>query len=137
MSLQDWLANGWLRPHQTDLQEISGLLAIVDRNRLQISGSTEDVMHHDDLAARFSAFGWHVIIIDGNDMDGILEAFGKAKEIKGQPTVIIAETTKGKGVSFMENKAGWHHKVPSAEEYEQAKKELLEKIAELSEEVQA
>ncbi len=117
--------------------KLDNLLAIVDRNRLQISGSTEDVMHHDDLAARFSAFGWHVIIIDGNDMDAILEAFGKAKEIKGQPTVIIAETTKGKGVSFMENKAGWHHKVPSAEEYEQAKKELLEKIAELSEEVQA
>lgn len=109
--------------------QLDNLCAIVDRNRLQISGSTEDVMHHDDLAARFSAFGWYVIVIDGNDMDAVLEAFAKARTVKGQPTMIIAETTKGKGVSFMENKAPWHHRVPTAEEYELAKKELAEKIA--------
>ena len=117
--------------------KLDNLLAIVDRNRLQISGSTEDVMHHDDLAARFSAFGWRVIVIDGNDIDAVLSAFDEAKETKGQPTVIIAETTKGKGVSIMEDKAVWHHKVPTAEEYEQAKQELSAKIAALSEEVQA
>ena len=111
--------------------KLDNLCAIVDRNRLQISGSTEDVMHHDDLAARFAAFGWHVIVIDGNDMDAVLAAFAEAKTVKGQPTVLIAETTKGKGVSFMENKAAWHHKVPTAEEYAQAKQELAAKIAEL------
>ncbi len=111
---------------------LDNLLAVVDRNRLQISGSTEDVMHHDDLKARFAAFGWNVIVIDGNDMDAVLQAFDEAKTVKGCPSVIIAETTKGKGVSFMENKAAWHHKVPTAEEYAQAKQELAAKIAELS-----
>ncbi|MBR3644693.1 MAG: transketolase [Parasporobacterium sp.] len=117
---------------------LDNLLAIVDRNRLQISGPTETVMHHDDLAARFMAFGWNVIVINGNDMDEVLEAFAKARETAGQPTVVIAETTKGKGVSFIENKAVWHHKVPSAEEYEQAKQEIAVKIAAFSgEEAQA
>ena len=95
-------------------------------------------MHHDDLAARFTAFGWRVIVTEGNDIDALLKAFAEAKtESNGVPTVIIAETTKGKGVSFMENKAGGHHKVPTAEEYAMAKKELAAKIAELSEEVTA
>ena len=113
---------------------LDNLLAIVDRNRLQISGSTEDVMHHDDLAARFSAFGWNTITIDGNNIDAVLEAFEAARRTAGVPTVVIAETVKGKGVSFMENKAAWHHRVPTADEYEQAKKELAAKI---TEEVQA
>ena len=117
--------------------KLDHLTAIVDRNRLQISGPTEIVMHHDDLAARFSAFGWRVIVTEGNDIDALLAAFADAKETVGQPTVIIAETTKGKGVSFMENKAGWHHRVPTEEEYALAKKELADKIAELGEEAQA
>lgn len=107
--------------------KLDNLCATVDRNRLQISGSTEDVMHHDDLAARFAAFGWHVISVDGNDVDALVGAYEEAKTVKGQPTVVIANTTKGCGVSFMENQAGWHHKVPSAEQYEQASAELKEK----------
>ena len=106
---------------------LDNLCAIVDRNRLQISGSTEDVMHHDDLCARFAAFGWHVIKADGHDVDALLAAFAEAKATGGQPTVILAETVKGKGVSFMENKAPWHHKVPNAEEYALAKEELAAK----------
>ena len=80
--------------------KLDNLCAVVDRNRLQISGSTEDVMHHDDLAARFAAFGWNVLSVPGNDIDALLEAFEQAKKTKGCPTVVIANTTKGCGVSF-------------------------------------
>ena len=106
---------------------LDNLCAVVDRNRLQISGSTEDVMHHDDLAARFTAFGWNAVSAAGNDIDSLLKAFERARETKGKPTVVIAGTTKGCGVSFMENQAGWHHKVPDAQQYELAKKELKER----------
>lgn len=106
---------------------LDNLCAVVDRNRLQISGSTEDVMHHDDLAARFTAFGWNAVSAEGNDIDSLLKAFEAARETKGKPTVVIANTTKGCGVSFMENQAGWHHKVPDAQQYELAKKELKER----------
>ena len=99
--------------------KLDNLCAVVDRNRLQISGSTEDVMHHDDLEARFAAFGWHVIQADGHDYDALAAAFEEAKNTKGQPTVLIANTVKGYGSAIMENKAGWHHHVPSPEEYEQ------------------
>ena len=112
--------------------QLDNLCAIVDRNRLQISGTTEEVMHHDDLAARFAAFGWNVIVVPGNDVDALLRAFAEARTVKDQPTVIIAETTKGKGVSFMENKPVWHHKVPNAEEYALAKEELAAKKEALS-----
>lgn len=106
---------------------LDNLCAVVDRNRLQISGSTEDVMHHDDLAARFTAFGWNAVSAQGNDIDSLLKAFETARETKGKPTVVIANTTKGCGVSFMENEAGWHHKVPDAQQYELAIKELKER----------
>lgn len=106
---------------------LDNLLAVVDRNRLQISGSTEDVMHHDDLGARFASFGWNVLSVEGNNVDALCEAFENARTVKGRPTVVIANTTKGCGVSFMENTAGWHHKVPTEEQYEQAVKELKEK----------
>ena len=99
--------------------KLDNLCAVVDRNRLQISGSTEDVMHHDDLAARFAAFGWHVIKVDGHDYDALAAAFDEAKRTKGQPGVVIAETVKGYGSAVMENKAGWHHHLPNQEEYEQ------------------
>ena len=92
---------------------------MVDRNRLQISGCTEDVMGHDDLAERFSSFGWHVISVRGNDLDELLQAFSEASQTKGKPSVIIANTTKGYGSPVMENKANWHHKVPTQEEYNQ------------------
>lgn len=103
---------------------LDNLVAIVDRNRLQISGGTEDVMHHDDLGARIAAFGWHVVHAAGNDVDALDAAFTQAACHKGQPTAIIADTTKGFGVSFMENNVGWHHRVPTAEEYAMAMQEL-------------
>ena len=98
---------------------LDNLCAVVDRNRLQISGSTEDVMHHDDLQARFEAFGWHVIQVDGHDYDALAAAFEEAKATKCRPTLLIANTIKGCGSATMENKAAWHHHVPTAEEYEQ------------------
>ncbi len=100
--------------------KLDNLCAVVDRNRLQISGNTEDVMAHDDLHERFRSFGWHVIDVkDGNDIDQLHMAFEEAKTVKGKPTVLIANTIKGKGSKVMEDKAAWHHKVPNAEEYAQ------------------
>ena len=105
--------------------KLDNLCAVVDRNRLQISGNTEDVMAHDDLHEIFRSFGWNVIdVADGNDIDQLKTAFDSAKETKGKPTVLIANTVKGKGSSVMENKANWHHKVPNAEELEQIRKDL-------------
>ena len=108
--------------------KLDNLCAVVDRNRLQISGNTEDVMAHDDLCERWSSFGWNVInVADGNDIDQLKAAFDAAKEVKGKPTMVIANTVKGKGSSIMENKANWHHKVPNAEELAQIKKDLAER----------
>lgn len=97
---------------------LDNLCAVVDRNRLQISGCTENVMGHDDLAERFSSFGWNVICVCGNDLDELLQAFSQASQTKGKPSVIIANTIKGFGSPVMENKADWHHKVPTREEYD-------------------
>ena len=108
--------------------KLDNLCAVVDRNRLQISGNTEDVMAHDDLCERWSSFGWNVInVADGNDIDQLKAAFDAAKEVKGKPTMVIANTVKGKGSSIMENKANWHHKIPNAEELAQIKKDLAER----------
>ncbi|MDD2534391.1 MAG: transketolase [Eubacteriales bacterium] len=107
--------------------QLDNLCAVIDRNGLQISGPTEDVMGHENLEARWTAFGWHVIKAAGNSTEAMNTAFELAKTIKGQPTVIIAETIKGYGVSFMENAAPWHHKVPNAEEYHLATAELAAK----------
>lgn len=104
--------------------KLDNLCATVDRNRLQISGGTEEVMAHDDLGQRFAAFGWHVIEVPGNDIDALYAAYEQAKTVKGRPTVVIADTTKGCGVSFIENKAEWHHKVPTEQQYEEAVTEL-------------
>ena len=98
---------------------LDNLCAVVDRNRLQISGCTEDVMHQDSQEERWAAFGWNVITVDGHDYEALDRAFQQAKECKGKPTVLIAETTKGFGSAVMENKAGWHHHVPTQEEYNQ------------------
>ena len=104
---------------------LDNLCAVVDRNRLQISGCTEDVMALDDLHRKWDSFGWHVIdVADGNDIDELSRAFDEAKIVKGKPTVIIANTVKGKGSPVMENKASWHHHVPNAEEYAQIIKDL-------------
>ncbi|MBE7722612.1 MAG: transketolase [Lacrimispora celerecrescens] len=99
--------------------KLDNLCAVVDRNRLQISGNTEEVMGHDDLGDRFKSFGWHVIdVADGNDVEKLNDAFEQAKTVKGRPSVLIANTVKGCGSPIMENKADWHHRVPTGEEYE-------------------
>lgn len=104
--------------------KLDNLTAFVDFNGLQIDGKNEDVMGINPLDKKFEAFGWNVIKIDGHDFDQIIDAIEQSKNTKGKPTVIIAKTIKGKGVSFMEDQAGWHGKAPSQEETEIALKEL-------------
>ena len=111
--------------------KLDNLCAIVDVNGLQIDGRTCDVMPTEPLDKKFEAFGAHVIKIDGHDFDAIRAAFAEARTVKGQPTVILAKTVKGKGVSYMENNAGWHGKAPNDEQFAQAKAELTAQIAEL------
>ncbi len=96
---------------------LDNLVAIVDRNHLQIDGDTADVCDPGDLAAKFSSFGWDAQEIDGHNIDGLVKALSAAKADRGgKPKVFIAQTVKGKGVSFMENQAGWHGKAPNAEQ---------------------
>lgn len=98
---------------------LDNLCAVIDRNHLQISGNTENVMHQDSLQQRWAAFGWNVITVNGHDYKAIAKAFADARVCKGKPTVLIAETIKGYGSAVMENKASWHHHVPTQEEYDQ------------------
>jgi transketolase len=100
------------------------LCAILDFNGCQIDGRCEDIMGLEPLAAKWQAFGWHVIEINGHDMGQILSAYEQAKEVKSKPTIIIGRTVKGKGVSFMEGVIGFHGKAPTKEEAEIALKEL-------------
>ena len=111
--------------------KLDNLCGIIDVNGLQIDGKTADVMPSEPLDAKFAAFGWHVIKADGHDFESLRAAFREAAETKGVPSMILARTTKGKGVSFMENNAGWHGKAPNAEQYETARAELLSAIKEL------
>ena len=104
--------------------KLDNLLLVVDHNGLQIDGKNEDVMNTAPLGEKFASFGWNVFGVDGHDIDAITEACKAAETVKGKPTVIIAETVKGKGVSFMENQAGWHGKAPNDAELAQALKEL-------------
>ena len=104
--------------------KLDNLCVIVDNNNLQIDGKIQDVKGLDKIEGKFKAFGFNTIVIDGNNMEQIIDAFETAKLTKGKPTAIIAKTVKGKGVSFMENEASWHGKAPSEEEYEKAIKEL-------------
>ena len=99
--------------------KLDNLCAIVDRNRLQISGNTEDVMKQDSQEERWAAFGWNVLSIPGNDVQAIDAALTLAAETKGKPTVIILNTVKGYGSPVMEDKASWHHHLPNDEEYAQ------------------
>ncbi|MGM9564016.1 MAG: transketolase [Faecousia sp.] len=110
---------------------LDNLCAMVDVNGLQIDGATRDVMPSEPLDKKFEAFNWNVIHVDGHDYDALLRAFADAAACKGKPTVLLLKTTKGKGVSFMENNAGWHGKAPNDEQYAQAKAELEAKLAEL------
>ena len=117
----------WEAAMTANQYKLDNLCAIVDYNGLQIDGKVTDVMSPLPIAEKFKSFGFNVININGNDIDEILDAFDKARKGKGRPTVIIAKTVKGKGVSFMENQAGWHGKAPSADEFEIAMKELEKK----------
>lgn len=103
---------------------LTNVVAIVDHNGLQIDGKNEDVTNVNPVADKFEAFGWNVLSIDGHDMEQILDAFAKARQCTDKPTCIVAETVKGKGVSFMENQAGWHGKAPNDEELAKALEEL-------------
>ena len=103
---------------------LGNLCGIVDVNGLQIDGPTASVMPSEPLDDKFAAFGWNVVKCDGHDFDALSRAFQAARSCPDKPTVILAATVKGKGVSFMENQAGWHGKAPGAEQYELAKAEL-------------
>ncbi len=107
-------------------RKLDNLVVIVDNNGLQIDGNIADVCSPYPIDKKFEAFNFHVINIDGHDFDQIAAAFKEARGIKGQPTVIIAKTIKGKNVSFMENQASWHGVAPNAEQYAQAMQELEE-----------
>lgn len=104
--------------------KLNNLIAFLDHNGLQIDGKNSEVMGVDPLDEKFRAFGWNVIDIDGHDFDEISNAVDSAKKETGRPTVIIAKTLKGKGVSFMENQAGWHGVAPKADELEIALEEI-------------
>ena len=103
---------------------VDNLVAIVDRNGLQLDGWSDEIMNMEPFAEKWQAFGWHTSVIDGHDLAAITDALEHTRSIKGRPSVIIARTVKGKGVSFMENKVGFHGKAPSADEVETALKEL-------------
>ena len=106
--------------------KLDNLCLIIDNNGLQIDGKVADVMNTMPYESKLEAFGWNVVSIDGHDIEAILGAFDNARATKGKPTAIVAKTIKGKGVSFMENEAGWHGKAPNDAEYAQAMAELNE-----------
>ncbi len=103
---------------------LDNLIAIVDRNTLQITGCTEDVCALEPLADKFKAFGWAVRQVDGHDVAALIETFDAVPFETGKPSMVIARTVKGKGISFMENDPKWHHRVPTDEQYERAQQEL-------------
>lgn len=103
--------------------ELDNLLAMVDRNQLQISGSTEDVMPLGNLAARYAAFGWHVVSVNGHDYGAVYNAL--TTFVPQKPVLVVLNTVKGKGSPLMENKAEWHHLIPDKQAYEQIKADLL------------
>ncbi len=111
--------------------QLDNLVAVVDNNGLQIDGKIGDVMSPYPIDEKFAAFGWHVIVINGHDFDEIEKAFDEAETVLNKPTVIIQRSTKGKGVSFMENQCGWHGKAPNDAEYAQAMAELTAHLEEL------
>lgn len=110
------------------MYKLDNLCCVIDRNYLQISGNTEDVMALDNLKNKLEAFGWEVIVVqDGNDLDEVNSALERAKKVTDKPVSLIANTIKGKGSPIMENRAEWHHHVPSEEEYNQIIKDLDER----------
>ena len=114
----------WEAAMTSSKYNLDNLCVIVDNNNLQIDGTIEEVMSPYPIDKKFESFGFNVINIDGHDFEQIIDAFDKARKVKGKPTAIIAKTVKGKGVSFMENVAGWHGKAPNDEQFVQAIKDL-------------
>lgn len=108
--------------------KLDNLVAIVDRNGLQIDGAITEVCSPEPITDKFRAFGWHVITADAHDFDSLEKAFDEADKITGKPVVIVQDSVKGRGVSYMENQVGWHGKAPNKDEYEQAMKELEEEL---------
>lgn len=111
--------------------KLDNLVACVDNNGLQIDGNIKDVMSPYPITDKFAAFGWHVCTADAHDFDSLEKAFAEADTVKGQPTVIVLKSVKGKGVSFMENNVGWHGKAPNDDEYKQAVSELTAQLKSL------
>lgn len=111
---------------------LDNLVAVVDNNNLQIDGKISEVMSPYPIDEKFTAFGWHVITINGHDFDAIEKAFQEAERVANQPTVIIQKTVKGKGVSFMEDQVSWHGTAPNEEQYNKAMAELQAKLDELT-----
>ena len=116
----------WEAAMSSSHYKLDNLCVIVDNNNLQIDGEITEVMSSYPIDKKFESFGFNVINVDGHNIENLIEAFNKAKTIKGKPTAIIAKTIKGKGVSFMENQAGWHGKAPNEEQYNQAIEELTQ-----------
>ena len=110
---------------------LDNLVAVVDNNGLQIDGPISEVCSPEPITDKFAAFGWHVITMDAHDFDDIDRAFSEASSVTGKPVVIVQKSTKGKGVSFMENQVGWHGTAPNKEQYEQAMSELSAQLKEL------
>lgn len=105
-------------------RKLDNLMVFVDSNGLQIDGPVSEVKSMNNIAQRFTAFGWNVLEIDGHDIRQIIDAIAEAKQVKGRPTCVVAHTVKGKGVSFMENQVGWHGSAPKPDQVEQALSEL-------------
>lgn len=114
--------------------KLDNLVAVVDNNGLQIDGKITEVCSPMPITDKFEAFGWHVITMDAHDFDSIEKAFDEAEKVSGQPVAIIQTSTKGKGISFMENQVGWHGSAPNAEQYAQAMDELKAALASLEKE---
>lgn len=112
--------------------QLDNLVAVVDNNGLQIDGKVSEVMSPYPIDEKFRAFGWHVIVIDGHDFNEIEKAFDEAERVANQPVAIIQRTTKGKGVSYMENQVSWHGSAPNEEQYNIAISELQAKLDELT-----
>lgn len=104
--------------------QVDNLISILDWNKVQLDGTAEEIMPMGDIPAKFSAFGYHVIIVDGHDIQSLSQGIDEAKKVKGQPSIILANTIKGKGISFMEGKNIWHGKPINDDEYQQAMHEL-------------
>ncbi|HZH60888.1 MAG TPA: transketolase [Metabacillus sp.] len=108
--------------------QLDNLIAIIDRNRLQITNNTEDVMGLEPLGDKWRSFGWEVVEVDGNDVEELVNVLSNTPKTPGKPTLVLANTVKGKGITFAENQVGWHHRVPTEEEYNLAMEELSKQL---------